>query len=501
MASGTPIRAAALAGLLSLFAACFVVWPLAPGDAAAAELSRGEAQTQKIVVAASDFGSRAVTLGIGKSVVIDFPHDIKDVLVANPKVANAVIRSSRRAYVIGGDVGQTNVFFFDAEGRQMVGLDIAVTRNLNGIRMAIKQVLPDADIHVEGIGEGVILTGVVSSQAEAQQAFDIAVRLVGGSSKSLADSGEKIVNAIVVRGRDQIMLKVTVAEVERDLVKQLGINLSGSVGYGTAVVNFNNTNPFSAYGQSLSGSSVAAGWKSITATIQAMEQAGVIHTLAEPSLTAISGETATFLAGGEFPILNGYSCSATSSTPGAPTTCQPAIEFKKFGVSLNFTPVVLSEGRISLKVMTEVSDISSQNALTIPIPGSTDTVTVPSIRTRRAETTLEIPSGGSLAMAGMIHDETRHNINGLPGLAELPVLGPLFKSNDYVNQRTELMVLVTPYVVRAVAQKDLSRPDDGFADPSDPAQVLLGRFNRIYGVGGTPDPPDNYRGKYGFILD
>jgi pilus assembly protein CpaC len=170
-------------------------------------------------------------------------------------------------------------------------------------------------------------------------------------------------------------------------------------------------------------------------------------------------------------------------------------------VSLNFTPVVLGEGRISLKVMTEVSDISSQNSLTIPIPGSTDTVTVPSIRTRRADTTLEIPSGGSLAMAGMIHDETRHNINGLPGLMELPVLGPLFKSNDYVNQRTELMVLVTPYVVRAVAQKDLSRPDDGFADPSDPAQVLLGRFNRIYGVGGTPDPPDNYRGKYGFILD
>jgi pilus assembly protein CpaC len=306
---------------------------------------------------------------------------------------------------------------------------------------------------------------------------------------------------IVVRGRDQIMLKLVVAEVERDLIKQLGVNLSGSLGYGTAVLNFNNTNPFTAYGQSLSGSSIAGGWKSLTGTLQAMEQAGVIHTLAEPNLTAISGETATFLAGGEFPILNGYSCSATSSTPGAPTTCQPSIEYKKFGVGLNFTPVVLSEGRISLRVMTEVSDITSQNSLTIPIPGSTQTVTVPAIRTRRAETTLEIPSGGSLAMAGMIQESTKHNINGLPGLMELPILGTLFKSNDYVNQRTELMVLVTPYVVRAVAQKDLSRPDDGFADPSDPAQVLLGKFNRIYGVGGTTDPPDNYRGKYGFILD
>ena len=155
----------------------------AAGAAGAAELAN-ERQTQTIVVAASDFGSRSVALGVGKSVVIDFPRDIKDVLVANPKIANAVVRSSRRAYIIGIEVGQTNVFFFDAEGRQMVGLDIAVTRNLNGIRAAIRQVLPDADIRVEGIGDGVILTGIVSSQAEAQQAFDIAVRLLGGGSTS-----------------------------------------------------------------------------------------------------------------------------------------------------------------------------------------------------------------------------------------------------------------------------------------------------------------------------
>jgi pilus assembly protein CpaC len=234
-----------------------------------------------------------------------------------------------------------------------------------------------------------------------------------------------------------------------------------------------------------------------------MEQAGVIHTLAEPNLTAISGEKATFYAGGQFPVLNGFSCSAPTSTAGVagPSTCQPSIEFKKFGVALNFTPVVLSEGRISLNVTTDVSDLSTTNALNIPIPGSTESVTVPSIRERSASTTVEIPSGGALAMAGMIQNTTRQNINGMPGLMELPVLGALFKSRDYINQQTELMILVTPYVVRAVAQKDLSRPDDGFADPSDPASVLLGRFNRIYGVGGTPDPPDNYRGKYGFILD
>lgn len=470
------------------------------GPVVAAESWNGDSQTQMIVVG-SDFGSRPVALGVGKSIVIDLPRDIKDVLVGSPEIANAVVRSARRAYILGGKIGQTNVFFFDAAGKQMAGLDIAVTRDLNGIRTAIRQLLPDAEIRVEGIGEGILLSGSVSSPADAQQAFDVATRLLGVGSADAANSGTKVVNAITVRGRDQIMLKVTVAEVERDVIKQLGINLSGSIGYGTAVINFNNTNPFTAYGQSLSGSSIAAGWKSITGTLQAMEQAGVIHTLAEPNLTAISGETATFLAGGEFPVLNGYSCSS-ATTGSSVQTCQPSIQFKKFGVSLNFTPVVLSEGRISLKVMTEVSDISSNNALTIPIPGSTSTVTVPSIRTRRADTTVEIPSGGALAMAGMIQNTTKHQVNGMPGLMELPVLGPLFKSNDYINQQTELMVLVTPYVVRAVAQEDLSRPDDGFADASDPAQVLLGRFNRIYGAAGAPDKSqDTYRGKYGFILD
>jgi pilus assembly protein CpaC len=535
MALATPIRAAL---------AALALWALAHDTTRAAEHSV-EPRTNMIAVTPDEYGSRVLTLNVGKSIVVDFPRDIKDVLVADPNIANAVVRSSRRAYIISKKQGGTNIVFFDAEGRQMANFDIAIGQDVGAIQAAIRRHVPESDVQVSSIGDGVLLTGTVATQDEASEAYEIASRFVsvgsfignggsnggaggggnGGTSNnssvniagtgsglgtaidvaSSAKSGgagsQNVVNAIVVRGRDQIMLKVTVAEVERDLIKQLGINLSGSFGFGSTVVNFNNTNPFTAFGQSLSGSQIAATFRSVTGTLQAMEQAGVIHTLAEPNLTAISGETATFLAGGEFPILNGYSCTPVSSTPGAATTCQPSIEFKKFGVMLHFTPVVLSEGRISLKVMTEVSDISAQNSLTIPIPGTTSTVSIPSIRTRRADTTVEIPSGGSLAMAGMIQNDTKHQVNGLPGLMELPILGPLFKSNDYINQQTELMVLVTPYVVHAVAQKELSRPDDGFADPSDPAQVLLGRFNRIYGVGGMPDPPDNYRGKYGFILD
>jgi pilus assembly protein CpaC len=447
-----------------------------------------------IQVAASEGTSRFVPLGVGKSVAIDLPADIKDVLVADPKIANAVIRTSRRVYMIGVTVGQTNIFFFDANGKQIAGFDIAVTRDLNGVRAALKQSLPEADIRIEGVGpDGIMLSGSANSASESQQAFDMATRLVGDATK--------VVNGITVRGRDQVMLKVTVAEVRRDVIKQLGIDLSGSFNYGTAVVNFNQASSFSATGAALSDNSFGASFKNINATLKAMDRAGVVRTLAEPSLTAISGETASFVAGGEFPIPNGLSCDTTKSPP----ICQPQISFKKFGVSLVFTPVVLSEGRISLRVMTEVSDLSTENSMTISVPNSTP-LTVPSISTRRAETTVEIPSGGSLALAGMIQEQTKQAINGLPGLMQLPILGTLFRSRDYTNHQSELMVIVTPYVVRAVAQKMLSRPDDGYADPNDPSTALLGNLNRIYGSATQTSPvqPDqraNYRGKYGFILD
>ena len=462
--------------------------PMAPATAA------DSAHVPVIQVAASEATSRFIPLGIGKSVAIDLPADIKDVLVADPKIANAVIRSSRRVYMIGVTVGQTNIFFFDANGKQIAGFDIAVTRDLNGVRAALKQTMPDADIRIEGVGaDGIMLSGSAASAAESQQAFDIATRLVGDNSK--------VVNGITVRGRDQVMLKVTVAEVRRDVIKQLGIDLSGSFNYGTAVVNFNTQNPFSATGQTLSNTAFAGTFKTVTATLRAMDRAGVLRTLAEPNLTAISGETASFVAGGEVPIPNGLSCDSTKSPP----ICQPQIDFKKFGVSLVFTPVVLSEGRISLRVMTEVSDLSTDNAMTLAVPGANQTLTIPSISTRRAETTVEIPSGGSLALAGMIQEQTKQQINGVPGLMQLPVLGSLFKSRDYINHQSELMVIVTPYVVRAVAQKMLSRPDDGFADPNDPSTTLLGSLNRIYGSATQtqvqPDPRGSYRGKYGFILD
>jgi pilus assembly protein CpaC len=475
MQTGKLIRRTALAALIASAALA----PTAPAIGA-------DVPVRVIKVAASEATSRSIRLGVGKSIAIDLPTDIKDVLVADPKIANAVLRTTRRVYIIGATVGQTNMFFFDAAGRQIAGFDIAVTRDLNGARAAIQQMFPESDIRIEGVGGAVMLTGTAASPDESQRAFDLASRLVGADAK--------VVNNITVRGRDQVMLKVTVAEVQRQVLKQLGIDVSASLNYGSAVVNFNSVNPFAASGTSpLSSLSGNFGVNpNVNATLRAMERAGVMRTLAEPSLTAISGETAHFMAGGEIPIPTGLTCSNGGGT------CQPQIDFKKFGVSLAFTPVVLSAGRISLKVMTEVSNISNQNAISLQQNGFN--ATIPSIETRRAETTVEIPSGGSLAMAGMIQEQTKQAINGFPGLMQLPVLGALFKSRDYINDQSELMVLVTPYVVRAVAQRNLSRPDDGFSDPSDPSSVLLGRLNRIYGAAGKIESPANYHGNFGFIL-
>ncbi|MBN9042881.1 MAG: secretin [Rhizobiales bacterium 62-47] len=484
------IRATLIQALSFAGVAALTLNPILTPVRAADRQIAGEASAGKL-------NARFLALGVGKSIVIDLPRDVKDVLVADPKIANAVIRSAQRAYIIGAAVGQTNIIFFDASGQQISAYDIAVTRDLNGLRAALKQTLPGANIQVEGLGDGVMLTGSVSSPGEAQQAGDLATRLVG--------KAENIINSISVRGRDQVMLKVTVAEVQRDIVKQLGIDLTASMSYGTAVVNFTNANPFTAYGRPLVASNSLAGSfggvngvPAVTATLRAMESAGVVRTLAEPNLTAISGESATFISGGEFPVPAGYSCDPTTHV------CTTQISFKKFGISLNFTPMVLNEGRISLRVMTEVSELSNDNSITLSQAVTNNTVnslTVPSIKTRRADTTLEIPSGGSMAMAGLISDQTKQAINGLPGMSQIPVLGTLFRSRDYVNRNTELMILVTPYIVRAVAQKDLSRPDDGFAAASDPQADLLGNINRIYGAPGRVQPGRNYRGTYGFITD
>lgn len=436
-------------------------------------------------------GSRFLALGIGKSIVVDLPRETKDVLVADPKIANAVVRSARRAYLIGVAAGQTSVVFFDTDGQQIVAYDIEVGRDATGVREALRKMLPNATLNVDSVGDSVVLSGTVANAADAQQVVEAASRLVGDP--------KKVVNGLIIMGREQVLLKVTVAEVQRNVLKQLGVDLSGAVALGSFAIGtptnpFVVNNPFTVQNQTISNTQVpfvgtlpnAAG--SITATLRAMEQSGVLRTLAEPNLTAISGESAKFLAGGEFPVPAGQTCDPTNG-------CQIQIQFKQFGVALDFTPVVLSEGRISLKIATEVSELTSEGAIKLA------SISVPALKVRRANSTVELPSGGSITLAGLLQEQTKQNINGLPGLMNLPVLGALFKSRDFQTGQTELVIIVTPYVVKPVARRELSRPDDGFADPADPAAVLLGRINRVYGAPGQGDPRRAYHGKVGFIID
>lgn len=482
---------AAKAGLTFAFLAAFAVMAL-PGVSFSAEpqlagppntptFQRAVPQTP-VLHARGNF----LALGVGKSIVVDLPRDAKDVLIANPAIANAVVRSTRRAYLIGVKAGQTNIVFFDEAGQQIAAYDIEVALDAVGVRAAIQRLAPTSQVKVDAIGDSIVLSGAVGSAAEAQHIFDTAARMVGDANK--------VVNGLTIRDREQVMLKVTVAEIQRNTLKQLGVDLNGSnINVGSAVVNFDNNNPFSAQNTLISNSSVRPSFTlpnggTVNATIRAMEQAGVMRTLAEPNLTAISGETAKFLAGGEFPIPAGQSCDANTGQ------CQIQIQFKQFGVALEFTPVVLSEGKMSLRVATEVSELSSEGAIRL------SNVTIPALRVRRANSTVELPSGGSLVLAGLLQEQTKQNINGLPGLKNLPVLGALFKSRDYLNGQTELMIMVTPYVVKATSQQNLVRPTDGYADPSDQSAILLGRLNRIYGVPGANEKKP-LKGDYGFILD
>ena len=443
----------------------------------------------------ADAAGGRVDLGIGKSFVVSLPRDAKEVFVADPAVANAVVRSARKAYLIGAGPGQTDVKFLDEAGREIASYEVSVSRDVGSIRSSIARSIDGGNVRVEGVGDGVVVTGSVKSAQEAQTAVDIAAGYMSDP--------KKVVNALKIEGQDQVMLKVKVVEMQREVLKQLGIDYAanGLDIFGAKVVGA-TLFPFSASGSvpsNLFTPMMSGGTGTLTtpvvggfnkagtfgAQLQALERNGVSKTLAEPNLTAISGESAKFLVGGEFPIITGVDTDTRTAT----------VTFKQFGVGLNFTPVVLTQGRISLKIATEVSEIDNTTAVTL------SGTSIPGLKVRRADSTVEIPSGGSLVMAGLIQQQTKRAVNGLPGLLQLPVLGQLFRSNDFQRNETELAIFVTPYIARATNPAKLAGPDDGFAEPTDQSNVLLGRLNRIYGIPGRIDPATVGHRRAGFIID
>lgn len=445
--------------------------------------------------AADSLATRRINLAIGKSMVVDLPADAGEIFVANPKVANAVVRTARKIFVIGVAAGTTTVLVMGKGNEQIASFDIGVAkelgRELNVLRDVIKRAMPGADVKVESVGDNFVLSGTVESALDAQKAVDIANNLVGqsGGFFGFGASQGKVVNALQVRGKDQVMLKVTVAEVQRSVLKQLGVDLNGQWGVpgsslGTAD-GFTGL-PFSVNRQS-PPSFATAKFGGRSGTINTLERQGVLRTLAEPTLTAISGESAKFLAGGEIAVPTNETCN---TSPLGFYTCTIGVSYKPIGVSLNFTPVVLSENRISIRVATEVTEIEPDNSFKLT------TVTVPGFRSRKAETTVELPSGGMMATAGLIQQQTRQHINGIPGAMNIPILGTLFRSRDYQRLETELLILVQPFIAKASSPGQIARPDDNFAEASDPSTIFMGRLTRTYGAGAKAAT-----GPVGFIND
>ncbi|SNY91823.1 pilus assembly protein CpaC [Cohaesibacter sp. ES.047] len=441
------------------------------------------ASTMRLKAASAN--GRNLTVGLNKSIVIETPRDVRDVLVSNPTIADAVVRSTRRVYVIGNKVGQANIVLFDGKGRQIASFDIDVARDNSALTALLRRTIPRSDIKVEGVGEGVVLSGHVRNPSDAEKAKDLAVSYVGDA--------KLVSNYIAVEAREQVQLRVVVAEVERSVTKQLGISLTGQGSRGGALLAGIVDTPFSASQLQLSntelGLRLGGGGNVIQANLRAMERNGLVRTLAEPNLTAISGERADFLAGGEFPIPVGLDENKIS------------IEFKQFGVSLGFRPIVLSENRISLQIKTEVSEIDTETSIQLGSQTNGFALTIPGLKVRRSETTLELPSGGTMAMAGLLNDEVRKNIDGFPVLKDVPVLGALFRSSDYKRAQTELVVFVTPYIVAPVSRSKTALPTQNLEPASDMNSIFMGKLIRRYDVSGGARRGVKYHGRFGYSYE
>jgi pilus assembly protein CpaC len=423
-----------------------------------------------------------VLLSVGEGQMINLPRSVASIWTSNPKVADVYVNNSRQINVYGKEAGQATVIATAADGSVVYGANVRVNQNISSINEILRQTMPESNIDVRTIGQVAVINGTVASPEDAAQA-EMLVRaaLNPGVDVTKQDAVLQIVpvNRLKVATPLQVTLKVRIAEINRSVLKQMGVNLlatdptsgfkfglaqgggiflpapgADTKGAGTVIRN--------AIGSTLSGSGKLFGLDLIS-SLDIAANDGVVTMLAEPNLTALSGETASFLAGGEFPI-------PVSQSLGAVT-----IEYKQYGVGLAFTPVVLGDGRISMRVRPEVSQLSDAGSVTL------NGYVVPALTTRRAETTVELGSGQSFMIAGLLQNSANNSINKAPFLGDIPVLGALFRSTKFQKQETELVVIVTPYLVRPVSTQ-LATPVDGHRVPDDVQRDFLGQSYMGNGV-------------------
>lgn len=455
--------------------------------------------------------ARSVTLSIGRGELITVPGKMADVFVADDKIADVQVKSSNQLYVFGKAGGETTIYASNARGDVVWSANIRVGNNLDSIDQMLHLAMPEARVNVSTMNNTVLLTGTVAAPEDAAEAERLVKAFVGEKTN--------VISRLKMATPLQVSLHVKFAEVSRSLVRTIGANITtidGSggikfgIGQGRSAASSFNTNPNLPFGvgvgtgsvqgyiqdptgatQNLvatAGTAVSAAASGTTiagmgrllgldllGALDAGETIGLVTTLSEPNLTAISGETAEFLAGGEYPIPVSQGLGTTS------------IEYKKYGVSLAYTPTVLANGRISIRVRPEVSELSSTGALKL------DSIEIPALTVRRAETTVELGSGQSFMIAGLLSNSAQNALTKMPGAGDIPILGSLFRSTSYKKGETELVIIVTPYLVNPVNAADIRLPTDGFQSPND-IQRLLGNMEHDGVTGGDRPKPTEKEG-------
>lgn len=458
---------------------------LAPMGAAAqegaTELGAGELVSAERRIEVPINGTREYTLGT----------PARDIIIGNPDIADVIIRSPTKLFLAGKSIGSTNLFLLDADGKMVDHFQLSVHPDFKAAQDALRKAFPDEQAYIDGAGDSLVMKGSVSSDAVSQQMTTIVRRFV------LTD--DQIINAMRVNTEQQVLIKVSVAEVQKSALKELGLeNLISPTTIGDFVVagvtGGAGVGVGGAFRDLITGSSLTAapagalfidGPGAIDTVVRILEQHGFARKLAEPNLVAVSGEYATMLAGGEVPI------------PVAQDDDTITVEFRPFGVSLSFLPVVIDKGRISLKIATEVSAPTQTNAVSLG-----QDLTLPSFVVRRATSTVELPSGGSIMMAGLLNNDITQSLRGVPGLMHIPILGTLFRSTSFQQDESELVIVARAFLVQPTDPGALALPTDGFAPASDLDLYLLGHLQNIYTnrQGSAQDQIPQLQGPVGYII-
>ncbi len=445
-----------------------------------------------------------LSVTLGKAEIVTLPDGVSDVLVANPSVIDVQAVQASRLYIVGLNIGDTNIIALDANGDVLKRLDIHVSYDLQAIQSLVDRLFPKENVEIGSIHDQILLTGSVSNPEVAGKISNLVGHYVSDLQDESASTDELIANLLEVRGEQQVMLQVKIVEAERNILKELGVETAANDPNELAVTTLFGNTPGSAQTNHGNALSIAGGQGlglsqdpigtaglildtglngigTLGVFLNALEEEDLLNVLAEPNLTAVSGQQAGFLAGGEFPVPTGRDQFGNIT-----------IEFREFGVSLNFRPVVLSDQRINLQLNTEVSSLDNSNAVVLA------DVTVPGLDIRRAETTIEIPSGGSLMIAGLLQSQTTEGLSGLPGISNTPVLGDLISSDSFRREETELVVIVTAYLVEPFADKAKSdkMPKE---NNSELSKIFKTNIRRTFDL--EDDAIFAKTGSYGYMLD